>query len=283
MTALFIGVVSHEGSRFAVSQGPDGLGEQLARALRDRGMDVTVKVNTADLHDPAALPVSSRTVQESLTQQLHLDRRWAAYLAGSRGPAWWAQHGLRWMRRVDQAIRRPDPRMVERLLNIEFSHLDLLRTGLASGADWVLVLEDDAASAEIEDCALGLHGLMAPGAEQPAFVNVSESFTPAQLGIEHLLSDLPSTTWAGYEKRRVLSASRPVTNTVCAILYRASFVSRLLPAWDALPLEPVLPIDWKLNLVLMQMFESGECGAGDCWQVDPGPIDQQSMRAEAAP
>lgn len=282
MTALFIGVVSHEGSRFAVSQGPDGLGEQLARALRDRGTDVTVQVNTADLHDPAAVPVSSRTVQESLTEQLHLDRRWAAYLAGSRGPAWWAQHGLRWMRRLDQSIRRPDPRMVERLLNIEFSHLDLLRTGLSSGATWVLVLEDDAASMDVDDCAAGLLGLMA-NAPQPAFVNVSESFTPAQLGIEHLLSEMPGTTWAGSVDRHVLGASRPVTNTVCAILYRSSFVTRLLAAWDALPLEPVVPIDWKLNLVLMGLFESGECGPGDCWQVDPGPIDQQSMHAEAAP
>ena len=73
-----------------------------------------------------------------------------------------------------------------------------------------------------------------------------------------------------------------MTNTVCAILYRAAFVRDLLAAMDALPMEPVVPIDWKLNLALMRMFDDGRLVAGDCWQVEPGPIDQLSMRTEAS-
>lgn len=282
MTALFIGVVSHAGSRFAVSQGPDGLAARLVEPMGRHDIDVTVLVNTDDAYEAASLPITDAVVQASLTEQLHLDRRWAAYLNGGRGPRWWANHSLRWLRRVEQSVRRPGPRMVERLLNIELSHLAVLRAGAASGADWVLVLEDDAASPDIDDCADGLRGLMSCGPRQPAYVNVSQSFTPRELGIEHLLSPVPDQPWRGTAKRQVLAASRPVTNTVCAILYRSGFIDDLIATMDALPMEPVVPIDWKLNLALMRMFDDGRLRAGDCWQVEPGPIDQLSMRTEAS-
>ncbi len=282
MTDLFIGVVSHAKSRFSVSQGPAGLGSQLHSRLAASGLAVALQVNTADLHDPSAMPVSRASVQASLTEQLHVDRRWSAYLSASRGPSWWLHHGLRWARRAEQAIKSPPVRSVERLLNIELSHLDLLRTGTAAGADWVLVLEDDAACVDVDDCATGILGLMDHGRLQPAFVNVSQSFTPEQLGIAHLLAPAQGVAWRGSVDRRVLAASRPVTNTVCAILYRSTFASALLAVWDALPVEPVVPIDWKMNVALMQMFEDGTIASGDCWLVDPGPIDQMSMRAEVS-
>lgn len=281
MTALFIGVVSHAGSRFAVSQGPQGLAARLVEPMGRHGIEVTVLVNTDDAYDPTELPMSDAVVQASLTEQLHLDRRWAAYLGGARGPRWWARHGLRWMRRLEQSVRSPGPRMIERLMNIELSHLAVLRAGAASGADWVLVLEDDAASTDTDDCSDGLRGLMACGPRQPAYVNVSQSFTPHELGIEHLLSPVPDVPWRGRVPRQVLGAARPVTNTVCAILYRADFVLDLIAAMDALPMEPVVPIDWKLNLALMRLHSDGRLGAGDCWQVEPGPIDQLSMSSGA--
>ncbi|MCX6432181.1 MAG: hypothetical protein NTX29_05155 [Actinobacteria bacterium] len=278
MTSLFIGVVSHEGSRFSVSQGPGGLAQQLVAPLAQLGVEAHAQVNTADLHDSATLPVTDRMTQDSLTAQLHLEREWARFLQRSTGPRWWAGHSLRWLRRAEQALRSPGPRMTERLLNIELSHLDLLRAGLAVGSDWVLILEDDAAALDLPDCAAGLAGLMAAGPRQPQYVNVSQSFTNAELGIEHLLAPVRGVEWAGSIPRSVLAADRPVTNTVCAILYRGDFVSRLVSAMDALPMEPVVPIDWKLNLALMDLFTAGELQAGDCWVVEPAPIDQLSMR-----
>ena len=76
----------------------------------------------------------------------------------------------------------------------------------------------------------------------------------------------------------MLAASRPISNTVCAILYRADFLGRFLERFEALPIEPVVPIDWKLNIVLMDMYDVGEIVAGDCWIVTPGPVDQRSMQ-----
>ena len=280
MTDLFIGVVSHEGSRFAVSQGPGGLAAVLAAQLRSLGQSVQVEVSTVDAYDPVQLPITRAMVRACLTAQVHLDRRWARYLGRARGPRWWATHGLRWVRRAEQLVRPPGPKLVERLLNIEMAHFALLRSGLATGADWVLILEDDASSVEVVDCAAGLAWLMSSRADerQPAYVNISQSFALDELGISDLLTVAPDASWAGDAPRHILSSARPATNTVCAILYRGSFVRELLAVTDALPMEPVVPIDWKLNLALMQMFSSGALGAGDCWFVDPAPIDQLSMR-----
>ena len=280
MTDLFIGVVSHEGSRFAVSQGPGGLAAVLAAQLRSLGQSVQVEVSTVDAYDPVQLPITRAMVRACLTAQVHLDRRWARYLGRARGPRWWATHGLRWVRRAEQLVRPPGPKLVERLLNIEMAHFALLRSGLATGADWVLILEDDASSVEVVDCAAGLAWLMSSRADerQPAYVNISQSFALDELGIAQLLTLTPDASWAGDAPRRILSSARPATNTVCAILYRGSFVRDLLAVTDALPMEPVVPIDWKLNLALIQMFSSGALGAGDCWFVDPAPIDQLSMR-----
>ena len=283
MTTLFIGVVSHEGSRFAVSQGPLGLAAQLVSALSVRGITSQVVVNTRDEYDAHALPITESVVQASLTAQLHLDRQWSAYLQLPRGPRWWAVHALRWLRRAGLRLHSPGPRAVERLLNIEFSHLTLLRAGVTSGASWVLILEDDAASLDIDDCSAGLAGLLERTAHsQPAFVNISESFSAEDLGIAHLLTEVTTSDWAGGANRRLLQSSRPVTNTVCAMLYRAEFAARLVAVLDSLPLEPVVPIDWKLNAALMRMHAEGELVPGDCWLVDPAPIDQLSMRTAFA-
>jgi len=51
----------------------------------------------------------------------------------------------------------------------------------------------------------------------------------------------------------------------------------LLDEFGVIPLSPVLPIDWKLNVALMNLVAAGKLGEGDCWQVDPAPFIQGSM------
>lgn len=277
--ALFIGVVSHEGSRFAVSQGPQGLAAHLHRGIA--GSEIAV--NTVDLHDETRLPITSAMVQATLTSELRLERAWAGYLGRATGPRWWVVHGLRWARRGWRRLRPPSTAMVRRLLNIELSHLDLMRRGLASGAAWVLVLEDDAFASDTADVVAGLQGLMNTH-RRVAFINVSASFTPTELGIDHLLSPLPDVQWAGPIARNVLTSQRPATNTVCAILYSREFLTEFVPVFDGLPMEPVVPIDWKVNVALMAMVEQRTLEAGDCWFVEPAPITQMSMqRTEILP
>jgi len=279
MTSLdvFIGVVSYQGSKFSISQGPEGLAALLSREFESLSLTSVVVVNTEDRFDPATLTITEHTVQACLSAQIALDGRWAAFLDRPRSLKGLATSGLRSAKRLQQRFRSPGVGMVRRLLNIEISHLDLMRAGLESGAPWVLIMEDDAATLNVVDCAAGLKGLT-QHTDRLAYANVSESFTPAELGIGHLLVEVPDISWAGSVPRKVTSSIRPATNTVCAILYEREFLVSLVKALDALPMEPVVPIDWKLNLALMALFREGTFRSRECWFVEPGPIDQLSMR-----
>ncbi len=295
--SLFIGVVSHEGSRFSVNQGPAGLCQTLAARLGDLGVTTSWRVNTDDAYDPAALPIDGSVAWASVSEELRLESRWRQYLMAGKPVSAFTRarqighmairrlraYGRYWRPWQSAGLSHSDAqRLVRRLVNIEISHLTLMREGLASGADWVLIIEDDASTIDLEDCAQGLLGLMnldsGVSGTSPAYVNVSQSFTNAELGIEHLLTPVAGTSWAGSSPRALLAASRPVTNTVCAILYRAKFLRDLLAEMESLPMTPVVPIDWKLNIALMNMFEAGSLGNGGCWNVTPGPMDQLSMR-----
>ena len=300
MTVVFVGLVSHVGSRFSESQGPDGLTARLCGELEARGVSATSLVNIDDDYRPEVLAIDATAVRRAVTAQIRLEARWSRYLSeadprvsrgrrlvrsialtavtGARIAAGWLRYYRPWHGVADE--QSAGARMVRRLLNIELSHAALMRAGLDSGARWVVILEDDAHCDNPRKVAENIEALMVERADkqQPAYVNISQSFSNAELGVEYLLEPAAGFEWAGEPARQVLAASRPISNTVCAILYRADFLRRFLARFDALPIEPVVPIDWKLNIVLMDMYDAGEIVAGDCWIVTPGPVDQRSMQ-----
>jgi hypothetical protein len=141
-------------------------------------------------------------------------------------------------------------------------------------------VEDDASLENPQHFADALAAFIDEHADQPqpAYVNVSRSFSSKRLALaEHLT---PRGNWDA--TTMALASDIPLTNTVCAVLYRGSFLERLVPAMDALPISPVLPIDWKLNAALLALVDNGDIGAGDCWFIDPAPIVQGSMHAADA-
>ena len=290
----FIGVVSHASSRFGVNQGPEGLGSRLAQALSNLGCRSEVVVNTADLWDGRldqgaldsqwAVNLDRSAVQRSLTAQLALERRWSTYLGLSTSLRDRFRNFALRLGRLRRRIQSPSPSSLRRLLNIELSHLDLWQRGINSGASWILVLEDDAFSADIHDLAAGLVGLTSESGHL-AFVNMSRSFSALELRIEYLLGHDPHMQWQGFQYRELLIAARPVTNTVCAIAYHRDFLIKLLETWRSLPVDPVVPIDWKLNQALMQLYRTGNFALSDsefgaCLMVMPEPIVQGSMALE---
>ncbi len=64
---LFIGVVSHERTRFPASQGPTGLAARLSNALESIGVSSVVHIETSDLLDPSLIHLDETTVQASLS------------------------------------------------------------------------------------------------------------------------------------------------------------------------------------------------------------------------
>ena len=276
MTEAFIGVVSYTGSRFADAQGEDGLAHRLERALAAVGVRTQVHVNTENLLDESVLPVTEQLARRSPAEELRIERRWAGFLGQDADPRWWLRHGLRWAKQVGSRTRPANPAAVRRLLNIELSHIDLMRRACDASGEWALILEDDADTEDAADLAQGLGELFSSRAGF-AYVNLSVSFTTAELGVSGLMEPVIGTAWQGTVPRALLRSRRPATNTVCAVAYRTEFLRRLLVALDRIPLTPVAPIDWKLNQALMDMVGRGEMAVDGCWWVDPAPILQRSM------
>ena len=273
---LFIGVVSYTRTRFPISQGSQGLGQQLANGLTsDFNLSTQVEINIEDL-DHSGVVADRGSVQRALTSELHAEARYSKYISRPKYIKNVMRIGARWAMRLKHSLNSPAPRLVSRLLNIEAAHCDLMKRGLESGSDYVLILEDDAFATQLADLVHGISGLI-NSSSTPAFVNLSESFSVDELGVGHLLTSKTDISWQGDDTRVVYLASRPITNTVCAILYSREFLASVVQEMEALPMEPVLSIDWKLNVALMNLYETRKLDGLECWWVEPAPIKQMSM------
>jgi hypothetical protein len=244
-----------------------------------------VSIHDRDVWTPDLLQIDREQIAGSIEAELDVESRWRAYLdPGSGGVFRRAEMVARRTHRLRRFLPRgaplddghPGVRMVRRLVNIELAHMDLLRVARDSAARWSLILEDDAVGDPVE-VARTLRDVMAGAGDSavPKYVNVSRSFEERRLGVEHLLSDLGPVSDSSAV--HALASQRPVTNTVCAILYRRTFLEALVPALEAIPVSPVVPIDWKLNEALMTLHHSGTVSSGDCWLLRPAPIVQASM------
>ena len=274
--SVFIGLVSHVRSSFSQNQGSEGLAALLAIALRELGHECESRVITENLFDENPFLLTPEMSRESVFEEIRLESQWFEFLergdrlgqlvrvAGRR-----ARFFLNWR-------KNSQDRELRRLLNIEYSHIDLYRRAVGSGASWAIILEDDATSADVNGLLNGLLPLIQSNASVK-MINLSESFTLDQIGVRHLLCPLDGLHWGGNSARRLLGVRKPATNTVCAIAFRTDFLAEILADFDAQPAFPVVPIDWKLNATLMRLYESGAIGANECLFIEPAPIIQLSM------
>jgi hypothetical protein len=283
---VFVGLVTHARSRFADAASADGLQCPLACHLNELGYRAVTGVSADDAYAPSLLTIDRKAVIASIRAELDCELRWRGYLAGAR-PSVWLRLFMA-LRQVKRTIAFAPPwrrtitpddagaRMVRRLVNIELSHLRIMREAVESGARWIVLLEDDASSTDTPARANELAAFIeaADTRGQPLTINLSESFTPEQLGIEHLLTPIDPSSNPASLPWRLFSAQRAVTNTVCAVLYRGDFLARLLAGLDEIPVSPVIPIDFKVNEAVMRL--AGSMAAGDCWVASPAPLVQSS-------
>ena len=285
---IFLGLVTHPATGFTLAASPEGLLPSLQTLLTTQGTQAQLSIHDTDEWTEDVLWIDRTAVEASIDAELDIEKRWRRYIDPSVPKVFLdafmdirrLYRRRKFLPRSGGELRSDDPgfRMVRRLVNIEIAHMSLLRQAASSNCEWTLIAEDDAASTDPSALAQALTTFVheqAPNT-QPKYVNVSRSFNHRRLRVRGLLQSIG--TWgeptSGIE---VLQASRPITNTVCAILYRTDFLANLVHTMNEIPLEPVVPIDWKLNEAIMQMHDSGELTSGDCWILDPAPIVQSSM------
>jgi len=285
---LFIGLVTHAGTRFPESSSTGGLAKSIQRSLEPSGWFVDVQVFAEDRWSADTLEITPDAIRRSITEELAVESRWRRFHGGghsllaARLPLW-LRSKLRLARFIGPGTSSRNlhrgQAMVKRLVNIELAHTALMQQGTDSGSRWTLILEDDAhGDAEMSASAIRAVNANAEATGQPVMVNLSRSFGEGELGIHGKLTpirDLPG----GAAHFEFLSADKPVTNTVCAVLYRTSFLELLVKQFASMPLDPVIPIDWKLNAALMSMNASGLLQSGDSWLCRNAPIVQRSMHA----
>lgn len=280
---LFVGLVTHENSRFGDAGKETGLLRRVEAGLTRQGLRVATILVDEDAWNPDVLPITIAEVRASIDAEIDSERRWREYVLGSRLSVLdQITLSLRRLRRRftltppwKARIREQDDgfRLVRRLVNIELAHVKVLRAAVDSKARWVLVLEDDASTDSPERFSFELGDFLrrADRRGAPSMVNLSESFTSRELGIDHLLSrnqGEDNFPWPGF------SAKRPVTNTVCAVLYSRALLAPLVTALDGIPLSPVIPIDFKVNEAVMEIAH--DQAPGSCWVLSPAPLRQGS-------
>jgi len=288
---LFLGLVTHPATRFPRSSTPEGLLPRLAEAMTAAGIPARLEVHATNDWTPELLTIDRATVEASIDAELDVESRWRRYVDPSvptwvLGPFMAARRVYR-RRTLLPGRGRPvgtdDPgaRMVRRLVNIELAHMTLMREAAASPSAWTLIAEDDAECGDVDALVGDLASFMAErrDAPDPRYINVSRSFGARRLGIEGLLT--PVGAWPRTHAQ-AFAAERPITNTVCAILYRTEFLRDLVRTMEEIPIAPVVPIDWKLNEAVMRMHSRGDIGPGDCWTLDPAPVIQSSMVAASS-
>ena len=259
------------GTRFTEGTGHEGLASRLAASFYESELEIC----TRDLFDESGRTADSRMTQASLSAELRAEFQWAKYLGRLNETKWWITFAGRWAQRLRLHIERPHDSYTRRLLNIEYAHRLLMQRGLDSGAQWIIILEDDASCSDVADLTSGLTQIMT-ATDRECLINMSDSFTFASLGIKHLIDVSQTIRWEGTRPRAVLEAERPVTNTVCAMAYSRDLLHRIVSGFDAMPEQPVLPIDWKLNNALKDLRATGD--EIQCLLLDPAPVQQLSMR-----
>jgi hypothetical protein len=284
---LFIGLVTHPRSRFPSARGADGLAANLAQRLTEASWQVTSRIEDDNRVGPADIDLSQARVRASIDLELETEADWLRFQRGGGGlplQTRLALAGRKAFRRWKYARSTHQPSgkaMLLRLANIERAHLSLMEQAVSQECAWALILEDDAQSPDVDQLArdLARNIQIWTASTQPSYVNVSESFAVKDLQLSQSLTC--EMSWN--TDSNVLSATIPFTNTVCAVLYRREFLEQLLSQLESIPLEPVIPIDWKINRAIMEMSRAGKIGPGDCYSLDPAPIVQGSMHGTVSP
>ena len=141
--------------------------------------------------------------------------------------------------------------------NISAGHVNLMNLSLKSNKRYVLILEDDFWIEDMESIIKILN--FATSAEvsksNVQLVNLSKSFSYLELGFQNFVgSSINNSTYPNF----TLDVLKyPVTNTVCATLYKTDFLIKLTSELESQKQISIIPIDHKVNIALNKLIKKG--------------------------
>ena len=276
---LLLGLVTHSRSRFNANGQATRMIMELAGFLRDRGMTVQTLISDRNDFDAKSQKIGVLNRLDSARAQVQTEWDWSKYLQAANGvqvdsgdPGRFFFFGM-FIKRAGSFLLSSRP--LERLANIDLSHLRVLEEGVKSNSDWILIIEDDGKVENIEVVADKINTLVTnlDHVELDTFVNLSESIEISELRADHMFSN-SKEVFTLEDGEKVIQFLLPISNTVCANMYSRGFAARFANAIKAQGTMPSIPIDWRLNHLLMDSSGSSIQGL---W-VTPGIFLQGSMQ-----
>ena len=161
--------------------------------------------------------------------------------------------------------------------NISAGHVQLMQNALWRGEKYLIVLEDDFHLNNLMSLKSQLNFVLDVLEKNLhlKMVNLSESFTNKELGHYGFVQN--NFTSQNYPELIISSLPHPVTNTVCATIYRTDFLLMLTRELKLMNAISLIPVDHKINIALMKMIERGSLNA-DCYgTLVPGLFIQGSL------
>ena len=281
---LFLGLVTHQKSAFNASGESVKALEELSVLLQGAGLLVETLTSDRDDYTSDNFPISTDSLKSAAKAQSQLERDWRLCLisrAGFAAPTRLAKISTTHVLYLLMLLKRfmgakggstsQAAKAYRRLINIDLSHRRILEEGLKSGASVILILEDDASELNVQQVQVLVDVIGMASDLGVDFINLSESISLQDLGVTRILNR--GETIARIHGNQVTAMDTPVTNTVCANIYGSNFATLFVSYLSEDRLTPVIPIDWRLNQVLMEHPDTR------CWWVRPGLFLQRSMHA----
>jgi len=278
---IFIGLVTHPNSRFnSEGQSTQRINE-LANSLSQLGINVVTLISDRNDFQSSGRVIGIVDRVISAWRQVRIEKAWDKYVRDSTGSdSLTRKHGAIFF--SGMFVKRTisylfNSHSLARLANIDLSHLRVLKEGIASGADWVLIIEDDAQFADPARTAgvLGTVLEFLDHAARSIFINLSESIDTVELRVDGIVS-AGNPVLALTNGSELLEISPAISNTVCANIYSLDFASEFARAIEVQGILPSVPIDWRLNQLIME----ARVTPAECYWVKPGLFLQGSMHGD---
>ena len=168
-------------------------------------------------------------------------------------------------------------KMLLRQSNISAGHLQLMQNAVWRGDKYLLILEDDFHLSNLTSLKSQLNFVLEVLENNPhlKLINLSESFTNEELGHYGFVQN--NFTSPNHSELIVSCLPHPVTNTVCATIYRTDFLILLTRELRLMDEISLIPIDHKINIALMKLIKRGSLNV-DCYAtLVPGLFIQGSL------